>query len=151
VMTVVLRASGRPSELVVTAAVFGLANLIVANSATLANVLQATSFAGPVAVANVVGKLVWAAGVLIALHYDAPLRLLALALPIGDLLKTAVLVPFARSRLELRFRIDVPALRRALLASSPFFVNAVALGLLSNLGMSILAFIRTDQREVGWF
>ncbi|HXJ81250.1 MAG TPA: oligosaccharide flippase family protein [Candidatus Methylomirabilis sp.] len=151
VMTAVLQTSRRPSELVVTAAVFGIANLIIANNTTLASVLQATSFAGPVAAANVAGKLAWAAGVLLALHYDAPLPLLALALPGGDLLKTAVLVPFARSRLQLQFRIDVPALRRALRASTPFFVNAMALGLLSNLGMSILAFIRTDPREVGWF
>ena len=34
---------------------------------------------------------------------------------------------------------------------SPFFANALAIGLLGNVGMSILAFTRTDEREVGWF
>jgi O-antigen/teichoic acid export membrane protein len=151
VMTAVLRATARPSEVALTAAVFGMANLILANNATLSSVLQATSVAGPVAAANVAAKIAWGTGVLIALYYAAPLPLLALALPGAELLKAAVLAPVARSRLALSFRIDVPAVRGALVASTPFFVNSLALGLLSHLGMSILAFIRTDEREVGWF
>ena len=151
VMTAVLHGTGRPSEVVATAVVFGIANLVAANNVTLATALQAALVAGPVAAANVAAKLVWAAGILIALHQGAPLPVLALALPAAELVKAAMLVPVARSRLGLRFRIDVPAVRRALGASTPFFVNAVALGLLGNLGMSILAFIRTDDREVGWF
>jgi O-antigen/teichoic acid export membrane protein len=150
-MTAALHGTGWPAEVVFTAAVFGIANLLLANNVTLATALQAASFAGPVAVANVAAKVVWAAGVLIALRYDAPLPVLALALPAAELVKASMLMPVARSRLDLRCRIDVPAVRRALRVSTPFFVNAVALGLLGNLGMSILAFIRTDEREVGWF
>ena len=150
-MTAILHGTGRPAEVVFTAAVFGIANLALANNPTLVTTLQASSVAGPVAAANVAARVAWAAGVLIALHYDAPLALLALALPAAELLKTAMLIPIARGRLDLRFRIDVPAVRHALRASSPFFANALALGLLSNVGVSILAFIRTDEREVGWF
>jgi len=150
-MTAVLHGTGRPAEVVLTAAVFGIANLLLANNQTLVTALQANSVAGPVAAANVAARIAWAAGVLIALRYDAPLALLALALPAAELFKTAMLAPIARARLQLRFRIDVPAVREALRASSPFFANALAIGLLSNVGMSILAFIRTDEREVGWF
>jgi len=33
----------------------------------------------------------------------------------------------------------------------PYFVNGLALGILSNLVMSVLGFVRDDPREVGWF
>lgn len=150
-MTTVLWMTGRPPETVLTAVVFGVANLVLANNATLATVLQANAFARPVAVANVAAKIAWGAGLLIALRYEAPLPLLALALPAADLLKTAMFVPAARRRLALQYRIDVAAVRRALRASTPFFVNALALGVLINLGMTILGFIQHDEREVGWF
>ena len=116
-MTAVLHGTGRPSEVVFTAAVFGIANLLLANNQTLVTALQASSVAGPVAAANVAARIGWAAGVLIALRYDAPLALIALALPAAELFKTAMLAAIARVRLQLRFRIDVPAVRQALRAT----------------------------------
>lgn len=150
-LTATLWLTGRPAEIVLTAAVFGVANLILANNATLVTVLLAASGSGAVATANVVAKILWATGVMIGLRHGAPLALLALALPAADLAKTMILVPATRRVLDLRFRIDVSALRRGLRASAPFLANAVALGMLGNVGLSVLGFIRQDEREVGWF
>jgi O-antigen/teichoic acid export membrane protein len=51
----------------------------------------------------------------------------------------------------LQLRIDREAVRVALVESIPFFVNSLALGILGSLGMSVLEFVRRDEREVGWF
>lgn len=151
VMTAVLWTTGQPPEMVLTAVVFGAASLIITNNATLATVLQASTFARPVALANVAAKIVWGVGLLTALSYDAPLPLLAMALPAAELLKAAMLVSATRWQLGLRYTIDVAAVRGALPASAPFFVNAVALGVLVNVGMTILGFVQHDEREAGWF
>jgi O-antigen/teichoic acid export membrane protein len=76
-----------------------------------------------------------------------------LALPglVGEVLRAAILLPAVRRGADLRFRVDMPAVRVALIASVPYFVNGLALGILSSLGMSVLEFIRVDAREVGWF
>jgi O-antigen/teichoic acid export membrane protein len=151
VMAGVLWITRRPTEIIFTSCVYGLGYFIVANNGTFSAFLQATSYSGQVAIANVVSKVVWGIGLLTALHYNAPLAVLALALPVSDLLKTAIYVPATRRALGLRYRIDISAVRKAIAASAPYFVNALALGALGNLGMSVLEFIRKDPREVGWF
>jgi O-antigen/teichoic acid export membrane protein len=76
-----------------------------------------------------------------------------LALPglVGELARTAILTPAARSQAHLQYRIDVPEVRTAIIQSFPYFVNSLALGVLSSLSMSVLEFVRVDSREVGWF
>jgi O-antigen/teichoic acid export membrane protein len=150
-MTATLWVTRRPAEILLTAVVFGVANLITTTNTTLTVVLQAAARVGRVAIANVTTKIAWGAGLLFGLHFGASLPLLALALPAGELLKTAMLVPAARREVGLRYRIDVPSVRRAIVESVPYFVNSLALGLLSNLGMSVLEFVGRDEREVGWF
>jgi O-antigen/teichoic acid export membrane protein len=61
------------------------------------------------------------------------------------------MVPANRREADLRYRIDARAVRTALIESVPYFVNSLALGVLSSLGMSVLEFVRVDEREVGWF
>jgi len=150
-MWAVLSVSGRSREILLTATVFGLMNVLVAVNATLGAILQATSRVGVAAVSNVVTKSVWGAGLLIGLHFNAPLAVLALPGLVGEILRAVALVPAAKYAADLRFRIDVPAVRVALIESAPFFVNWLALGILSSLGMSVLEFVRVDEREVGWF
>jgi O-antigen/teichoic acid export membrane protein len=151
VMGTVLRVSNRPQDIVLAVAVFGLINFAMAVNATLGAVLQASAHVGAPVVANVVAKVVWGAGLLIGLHYNVPLALLALPGLAGELLRTTILLPAAGRAAGLRYRIDVPAVRLALLESVPYFVNSLALGVLGSLGMSVLEFIRVDEREVGWF
>ncbi len=69
---------------------------------------------------------------------------------VGEALRMAILVAATKSG-GLEFRIDVRAVRVALLESVPYFINGLALGILSNLVMSVLGFVRQDPREVGWF
>jgi O-antigen/teichoic acid export membrane protein len=147
----VLLVTGRPRPVVLAATVFGIVCVLLALNATLGAVLQGVSCVGPPARANVVTKVVWGAGILAGLHYDAPLAVLALPALVGEGLRAMILAPAARRFAGLRYRIDVPAVRAALKASFPYFVSALAMGIVGNLGMSALEFIRVDEREVGWF
>jgi O-antigen/teichoic acid export membrane protein len=152
----VLWATGRPREVAAAVSVFGITNFLMMLNATLGAVLQANSRVGAAAISNIATKFVWGMGLLLALHFDTPSRpvpLAVLALPalLGESLRTAILVPAARRDAGLRYRIDARAVRVALIESVPFFINALALGVLGNMGISALEFVRVDEREVGWF
>ena len=147
----VLGLTGRPLDILVAALVFGVINLLMSTNATLGAVLAAISRVGPAVIANIATKIVWGVGLLIGLKYDAPLPVLALPGLVGELLRLAIILPAARIQAGLQFRIDLPAVRVALIESAPFFVNGLALTVLGSLGMSTLEFIRVDEREVGWF
>jgi O-antigen/teichoic acid export membrane protein len=151
VMAGVLWATGRSREILLASLVFGLINLLTTLNGTLGIVLNTTARVGAAAAANIVGKIVWGVGLLIGLHYDAPLVVLALPGLVGESLRVAVMVPANRRVADLQYRIDVKAVKSALIESLPFFVNSLALGVLGSLGMSVLEFVRVDEREVGWF
>lgn len=150
-MAMTLRATGRSTEIQWTALVFGATQLLININATLAAVLQAATHVGRLAVANIAAKIVWGVGLLLGLHYGMALYVLAAPMFASELLRTAVLVPTAKLAADLRFRIDLKALWTVLVISFPFFVNMMAVGFGNNLGVSALEFIRTDEREVGWF
>jgi O-antigen/teichoic acid export membrane protein len=150
-MGVVLVVTGRPPDVIAAAFVFGASCLLMAVNASLGAVLQAISKVGPAVVANIATKALWGAGLLLALRFDAPLAVLAMPALVGEILRAAILVWATRRDAKLEYRIDVPAVRLAMAESAPYFVNALALGVLSSLGMSVLGFIRVDEREVGWF
>jgi O-antigen/teichoic acid export membrane protein len=150
-MAATLWFTGRSGDIFLAALVFGASNVLMAINGTLGAVLQAIARVGPAVVANIVTKVIWGGGLLVALHFDAPLAVLALPAFVGEALRTAILLPATTRGADLRYRIDVPAVRHALLESIPYFVNSLALGVLGSLGMSVLEFIRVDEREVGWF
>ncbi|HLK35107.1 MAG TPA: hypothetical protein VKU41_00055 [Polyangiaceae bacterium] len=150
-MALVLRLTGRSWEILLTVMVFGAANYLMAFNATLGAVLQAVSRVEPAVIANIVTKGVWGIGLLVGLHYHASLAVLALPALIGEALRAAIMVPSTTSGAGLRYRIDVPHVKEALVASVPYFVNALALGVLSSLGMTVLEYIKKDERELGWF
>jgi O-antigen/teichoic acid export membrane protein len=150
-MMVTLKLTGRTGEILPTVAVFAATQFFIALNLTLAAILQATSKVGRLAISNVAAKVIWGGGLLVALHYNAPLPILALPMLVGELLRLAVLVPTARIAAGLRYRVDLKRLRPVLLASMPYFIGGVAVSFGSNLSVSALEFIRKDEREVGWY
>src|SRR5262249_35699050 len=106
---------------------------------------------GRLAIANVAAKAIWGVGLLIGLFSDAPLWALAMPMAGAELLKTAVLVPAARTAAGLSYRINVAATKAALVASFPYFVNTVAVTFGNSMAISVIEYVRTDEREVGWF
>jgi O-antigen/teichoic acid export membrane protein len=149
-MGTVLWVTGRHGDVFFAVMVFGASYHLMALNGTLGAVLQANSRVGAAAVANVVTKIVWGGALLLGLHYNASLPFLALPVMLGEALRAAVLIPAARAA-GLEFRIDVRAVKEIVVESIPYFVNGLALTILSSIVMSVLEFARHDEREVGWF
>jgi len=150
-MGITLWATGRSPDVVAAALVFGGMNILGSLNGTYGAVLQAISRVEPAVVANILTKVVWGIGLLVALHLGAPLWVLALPAFVGEALRLAIMIPSTRRLAKLEYRINVGEIRKALLESVPYFVNGLALGILNGLGMSVLEYIRKDEREVGWF
>jgi O-antigen/teichoic acid export membrane protein len=150
-MATTLWLTGRGPDVQLAVIVFGLTHIFGYTNGTLATVLQASTHVGRLAVANVLAKIVWGGGLLLALHYGAPLFVLAMPMLASEALRTAFLVPAASISAKLRYRIDIPALVAVLKASLPYFVSSVAGAFGAPLAMSTLEFTRHDEREVGWF
>jgi O-antigen/teichoic acid export membrane protein len=150
-MWATLWATGRPREIQLAVLVFGLTQLVLSLNATLSSILQATTYVGRLAIANIAAKIIWGAGLLLGLHYNVALYLLALPVLASEAMRTLVLIPASRALADLRYRVDVRVVRAVLIVSFPFFVNAMAIGFGNNLAMTALEFIRRDEREVGWF
>ena len=135
-MEVTLWSTGRSSEVQLTVAVFGGTQFLICINQTLATVLQATTHVGRLAIANIAAKIIWGVGLLVGLHYNVALYVLALPMFAAEVMRSAWLVPAARISANLRYRILVRETWAAIVASLPFFISAIAGGLSSNLAMS---------------
>jgi O-antigen/teichoic acid export membrane protein len=149
-MATVLAVTGRPSELQLTVLIFGLTQAVMGFNLSLAAMLQASTHVGPLAAMNVVSKLLWGFGVVIGIWLDAPLALLALPNLVAESLKALVLYPTARAAVGLRLHFALGPLKTVLLASLPFYVNAIAINLGARLDVSMLEFLAPGE-EVGWY
>jgi O-antigen/teichoic acid export membrane protein len=149
-MAIVLLRTGRSGEILSAVMIFGASQHLMALNATLGAVLQANSRVGPAVIANIATKMIWGVGLLIGMRLHASMPVLVLPVLVGEALRAAILIPATRSG-GLHFRMDVPALREAVRESVPYFINGLALTILSNLVMNVLEYVKSDEREVGWF
>jgi O-antigen/teichoic acid export membrane protein len=150
-MGVTLWVTGRSPEIQLTALIFGIIAVLTTTNGTLGVVLNTTSDVGAAAAANVTGKIIWGVGLLVGLHYNVSLPVLALPGIVAELLRISVMTWATRRVADLRYRINVAAVKEALIESIPFYVSSMALGVLGSLGMSVLEYVHQDEREVGWF
>jgi O-antigen/teichoic acid export membrane protein len=150
VMFALLRVNHRSAEVQLAAGVFGLAYLTMSFNATFGTLLQASMRVGRFALANVLSKFVWGVGLVICIATRAPMAAFSIPLFASELLRSSLLVPAARSALELELRVDMGAVFKALTASLPYFINSAAIAVSVRLPVSILEFLVTDKREVGW-
>jgi O-antigen/teichoic acid export membrane protein len=146
----VLRATGRPAELIELIYVFASANLIGGINSYLSNVLQAATQINALTNVNVIAKLLWGGGLMLAIAFDAPLYAIALPNLLSELLKLAVLTRAARTAIDLRMRIDVAATRAVLVASLPFYAHGIALDLGARVDVTMLE-LMIPGPEVGWY
>ena len=149
-MATVLAATGRPAELQATVLIFALTQAVMGFNQSIAAMLQASTQVGPLAAMNVLSKLLWGFGVSIGIWLDFPLAALAVPNLVAETLKAAVLYPSARRAVGLRLRFSLGPLKTVLLASLPFYVNAIAVNLGARLDVSMLEFLAPGE-EVGWY
>lgn len=149
-MATVLAVTGRPQELQLTVLIFGLTQAVMGFNLSIAAMLQASTQVGPLAAMNVISKLLWGSGVVLGIWLDAPLALLALPNLVAESLKASVLYPTARAAVGLRLNVAFGPVKTVLLASLPFYVNAIAINLGARLDVSMLEFLAPGE-EVGWY
>jgi O-antigen/teichoic acid export membrane protein len=150
VMQAVLVASGRPVEVQQLVFVFGLACFVGAMNQTLAALLHAKGTVKALSVLNVVAKLVWALGSVLTLVRGWPLLGLPLSLLLSELIKLVGGHVLVRTHLGVVWKLDPLALRVALVASAPMFLNTAAHTIYNKLDITILAVVAGD-REVAWY
>lgn len=138
------------AELQRTAAFFGLGQLALLNSNMLASMLQASRTVGRLAVYNIVSKVFWGAGVVVALMLNAPIEVFAASTIAGEGARGLLLYGVARRNLHLSFRVDWKETLAVLRRSAPYYVNIVAVTIYARVDVFIMELVIADK-EVGWY
>jgi O-antigen/teichoic acid export membrane protein len=149
-MALVLRAMHRPPEVQRLVWIFAVAQVFIITNATFSALLHAAGRVAGLSVLAVATKILWAAGIAVAIITGAGPWAFAASLAATEAIEAVVLWLLARKHLGLRTRIDRRATKAALGASLPFFVNTAAHAAYSKLDVSLLAGLASD-REVGWY
>jgi O-antigen/teichoic acid export membrane protein len=150
-MAITLGVTHRSADVQLAVFVFGLTQFVMLANGSMAALLQAATRVKRLAAANVASKVVWGAGLALAILAHGSLPLVALPLLVSEVLKAIVLVPAVRSAIGLELRIDWRLTKLALVASLPFFLNEGAIIVGNRLTAAGLAFVTPDAREVGWY
>jgi O-antigen/teichoic acid export membrane protein len=130
---------------------FGLAQVCMSMSGTLAALLQARGRVGGLAVINVVSKTLWGLGVFLGFALHRTLESVALSLLVAEALKLAVVYRLARRDAGLQFRVDVAAAWAAIAASLPFYLNHIAFTAYGRIDVTVLSFATRDEQQLGWY
>jgi O-antigen/teichoic acid export membrane protein len=149
-MQLVLVLTGRPPAVQQLVFVFGVACFVTAMNQTLAALLHARGTVKALSALNVVTKLVWALGSVLTLVLGWPIVGLPLSLLLSELIKLAGGHVLVRKHLAVVWKLDPLALRVALVASAPMFVNTAAHTVYNKLDVTILEMVAGD-REVAWY
>ena len=146
----VLHSTARPPEVQSAAMIFALGYFVTCVNNTLAALLQASTRVGWLAMANVLAKVAWGAGLLACIGGHQPMFVFAIPMLGSELLRFALLLPGARAAVALELRVDFRALWKAFVASLPYFIGGAAIGITGRMNVTVLEFLSTDKREVGW-
>jgi O-antigen/teichoic acid export membrane protein len=117
---------------------------------TSATLVYATRRVGRLSTLNIASKLVWAAGVGIALVLRASLWTYAVAAVLSEALRLGVLYRLSYSVAHVRLRFDLRATVAVLKRSSPFYLVQVAVALYAKIDVAIMGMLVTD-RELGFY
>ncbi|HKP63957.1 MAG TPA: oligosaccharide flippase family protein [Polyangiales bacterium] len=149
----VLILRGKSPTLLAAATVCGCTYLTATLNSLLGTLLQATDSTERLAAANVIAKVAWGLGLMIAIwHGDTDwLWLFALPAFLSEAFKTWLLYPAARAAVDLKWRVDLPATRAVLVKSFPFYVGTIAIALGGPLNFMALEVLKSDSHELGWY
>jgi O-antigen/teichoic acid export membrane protein len=153
VMTVALlalREAGKSSRVLELVLILGIAQMLTNLNVIFAALLHAVGKVDGLSYLNVGSKLMWGAGIALALANGFGVEGVAVAMLASESVRFVSLAFLARKHVRLRFRIDTAAMKKVLVASFPFYLGAVAQTIYSRIDVSIMSFLTTDT-EVGWY
>ena len=149
-MELVMAATDRPPETRVLVRVYGLGNVFQTTNLTFAALLHAKGTVDELSLLNIASKIVWGLGTLLTLALGWPLAGIPGAYLASEMLKTAVGVWLLHRHLQVRWHFDGLAVKAAIIASLPMFLNGAAHSIYNKLDVSILAVVAGDK-EVAWY
>lgn len=149
-IAIVMGIKGSPSDVWASAMVFGLGQVMLQTGTMLSAMLQASRQVGGLAVVNVLSKVLWGGGTVVAILLHAPLPWLAAQLVISEAARSALLFRLARKHIALGIRFDRAATKKALVESLPYYANAIALIIYARIDVSLMAFLATEH-EIGLY
>lgn len=149
-MTIFLELTGRPLHVQILVALFGVAHFATSLNSSLAALLHSVGTVGGLALLNVASKLLWGAGVVVAVVTHFGLAALAGAYLLSEVVRGVALLVLTRKHVNLRFTWDVAAMKTVILASLPFYLSAIAYTAYGRLDVSMLAMLVSDL-EAGWY
>ena len=149
-MALVLAVTHRPPSVQRVVFIFGVAQVLVAFNGNLAALLHASRNVGELAVINVASKLLWGAGIGLALVLHAGLVGLAASFLISEVARAAALLPLARRYLGIRMEWKPTVVKAVIIASFPFYLGQVANSIYGRIGVSVLSLLSSDT-EAGWY
>lgn len=150
VMQAVLVATDRPPEVRALVWVFAVAQLFFSLNQSLAALLHARGTVNELSALNIASKLLWGGLVIATVVLRWPLWGIPGALLASEAVKTAGGLALASRHLGLKWRVDLLAVKAAVLASLPIYVNTVAHTAYNKLDVSIIAVVAGDK-EVAWY
>jgi len=146
-----MRLSDRPPELRELVYVFGLGQFAFTLNGTLSALLHAKGTVDGLSVVNVVSKVLWGLGILAGVLVGHPVIGVPLAFFFSEAVKAVVLWYLTRKHLHIVTRFDWPATKAALVASLPYYLNAVAFVAYGRLDVTMLEFTTNNAKELGWY
>jgi O-antigen/teichoic acid export membrane protein len=144
------RAGHGGAETVAAVIMYGLTQVLLTLNASLSALLQSATKVGRLAITNILSKFLWGGGVLLALHFGVAVWLVILPLFATELLKSCVLGYVVRREIDLRLTFDLPATKKVLRESRPFFINTAAFTVGSMLDGAMMKHLATAE-ELGWY
>ncbi len=150
VLALTARRAGYGAEVVGTTLAFGVAQLCVLLANTCATLLYAARRVGRLSALNIATKVVWAAGVSLALVRRASLWTYAAVAVLSEAIRLVVLYRLSQTVADVRVRIEPRQTFTVLRRSAPFWVNQVAIVLYSKIDVAIMGMLVTD-RELGFY
>jgi O-antigen/teichoic acid export membrane protein len=149
-MAVVMALAHRPAAVQKVVFIYGLSHLFMCYNASLAALLHASREVAGLAVVNIVSKVLWGTGMVLALVLGLGLSGLAIALLASEVLRTGALAALARRHVGLEIRFDLSAVKPVMAASLPFFVSQTANTVYSKVDLTLITLLSNDA-EVGWY
>ncbi|MEZ4272501.1 MAG: flippase [Myxococcota bacterium] len=150
VMAVCLWAMGKSPQTWQLVYLFAVGQFLYIFNQSLAALLQSAGTVNEFAIINVVGKLVWGAGIVVALLFGGGIIVVAWAFTLTELFKTPALFIAARKHLKLRLDFSLKSGLTVIGASFGFFINELAMDFYARIDVTMISWLITDA-EVGYY
>jgi O-antigen/teichoic acid export membrane protein len=145
-----LALSGKPVAIRHLVFLLGIAQVLVTLNLTYGALLHAVGRVGGLSILNVVTKLLWGGGILIAFTLGGGVISVAAAMLASEAVRTAGLAVLTRRHMGLQFRVNLVATRRVVTEALPYYLATLAMTIYSRIDVSIMAY-QTTSEEVGWY